>query len=81
MNGRPPVGLRCDASCNRQHWRKVDKDVMDVLSSLAALPAEYVTKLLSSTSNSVAKETVSIQKSDSPGAKIAKLDSLLKLRP
>jgi hypothetical protein len=50
---------------------------MNKLESLEPLPEEYVTKLLSSESPFIPTQKADVQKADSPGAKIARLSSLL----
>jgi hypothetical protein len=50
---------------------------MDRLQNLPSLPADYVTTLLSPTSIPAPTQKVDLQKPDSPGAKIARLKTLL----
>ncbi len=49
---------------------------MNKLEGLEPLPEAYVAKLLSSKPPSMPTEKADIQKTDSPGAKIARLSSL-----
>lgn len=56
--------------------RSVNRGVMNKLQDLEPLPEDYVTKLLSSPSF-VPTQKADVQKSDSPGAKIARLSTLL----
>jgi hypothetical protein len=50
---------------------------MNKLQSLKPLPEEYVAMLLSSESPFIPTQKADVQKADSPGAKIARLSSLL----